>query len=83
MPLKWQFRLGITKIFKKKPRTNNNDKFNKRYKILIISGWSEALRSCGPLFQNVRACGPEPARNCSKSWCSLKKGLYQESVADV
>ena len=28
---------------------------------------------CGPLFEIVRACGPQPARNCSKSWCSLKK----------
>ena len=28
---------------------------------------------CGPLFKIVEACGPQPARNCSKSWCSSKK----------
>ena len=38
--------------------------------------------SCGPLFKIVRACAPEPASNCSKSWWSLKKSLHLESVSD-
>ena len=33
----------------------------------------QLLHSCEPLFKIVRACGPQPARNCSKSLCSLKK----------
>ena len=33
------------------------------------------LHSCGPFLKNVQACGPEPARNCLKSCCSIKKGL--------
>ena len=33
----------------------------------------QLLHSCGPLFEIVRACGPQPGRYCSKSWCPLKK----------
>ena len=62
---------------------NNSDKFSKRYKISIIPRWSKVLHSCKPLIKNVQACRPEQARNSSKSWCSLKKGLYQESGAEM
>ena len=33
----------------------------------------QLLHFCRPLFEIVRACGPQAGRYCSKSWCSLKK----------
>ena len=39
----------------------------------------QLLHFCRPLFEIVRACGPQAGRYCSKSWCSLKKSLHFES----
>ena len=46
----------------------------------------QLLHFCGPLFEIIRVCGPQPAKNthfCPKLSLKKKKGLQLESISEI
>ena len=81
---KFQSYLYKTKKQDKKFQWDSNifasPKAGRGNRLLYINQGSPSSSS-EPIFKIVRACAPEPAKNCSKSWCFLNK--KRESVSGV